>query len=131
MKYENKFDEIIANRPFSTDWFEERNYVVHQIMDVFYDECTFFRTCQTRNNDNEDRSRVIFFELYGSIYVYFEWIENGLIESAQLEKIKDLENKISLVMYSNIENSPEGAAIMLELLNKRKLFYWNIGLDKG
>lgn len=130
MKYENKFDEIIANRPFSTDWFEERNYVVHQIMDVYYDECTFFRTCQTSENDNEDRGRIIFFELYGSIYVYFEWIENGLIESAQLEKIKDLENKISLILYSNLENSPEGAALMLELLYKKQLFHWNIGLDK-
>ena len=131
MKYENKFDEIIANRPFSTDWFEERNYVVHQVMDVFYDECTFFRSCQTTDNDKDDRGRILFFELYGSLYMYFEWIENGLIESGQLEKIMDLENRISLILYSNLENATEGAALNLELLYRKQLYGWDIGLDKG
>ena len=43
MKYTNDFEESVANRPFSTYWYDERCYVVKLILDVYYEQCTYFR----------------------------------------------------------------------------------------
>lgn len=90
------------------------------ITEDFYKECTIFRTCQTKDNDKEDRIRIIFFELYGTLYVWNECIENGLIESGQLDKVID--ENIALVMYSNVANTPPFAPIAMRLLKERKLY---------
>lgn len=56
-KYANEFEEAIANVPYSTDWFEMRNYVVHIVMDVYYDKMDFFRMFQSTPTDDLDRTR--------------------------------------------------------------------------
>lgn len=121
-KYSNKFDEAIDNCPYSTDWFEHRTNILSIIMEDFYDECTFFRTCQTKDNDQEDRIRIIFFELYGTLYVWSECIKDGLIESGQLDKVYEYNEDIAFVMYSNIANVPPFAPIAMKLLKMKELY---------
>lgn len=121
-KYANKFEEAIDNCRYSTDWFKYRTRMLSIILEDFYDECTFFRTCQTKDNDEEDRIRIIFFELYGTLYVWNECIENGLIESGQLDKVYQYDEDIAFVMYSNVANVPPFAPIAMKLLKAKKLY---------
>lgn len=121
-KYANKFEEAIDNCPYSTDWFEYRSNMLSIILDDFYDECTFLQTCQTKNSETEDRIRIIFFELYGTLYVWHECIEDGKIESGQLDKVYQYNEDIAFVMYSNIANVPPFAPIAMKLLKAKKLY---------
>ena len=85
-KYANEFEEAIADVPYSTDWFEMRNDVIHVIGD-YYDKMDFFRKFQSTPKDEPNRKRSLVFEVFGQMYMYNEHFENGRIESGQLDKI--------------------------------------------
>ena len=121
MKYTNQFEESVANRPYSSDWFKERCYVVKLIMDVYYDECTYFQAFQTSIDESQIKFRILFFELFSQLYMYIEHIENGLIESGGLEKIYDLDNEIAFVLYSNVENARPAAPLVMQMLKHKML----------
>lgn len=129
MTYLNKFDEEVDNCPFSTDWDKQRRYVL-SIIESYYNQCTFFRYCQTKPSEEEDRIRIIFFELFGCLYVWSECIENGLIESGQLDKVHQYSEEIAFVMYSNIENVSPFAPLAMKLLKDRKLYPTHEELNK-
>lgn len=118
--YDNKFEEAIANCPYSTDWFKYRNNILSIIMKEFYHECTFFRVCQTKNSNEKDRILIIFFELYGILYVWNECVKNGCIESGQLDKVYQYSD-IAFVMYSSIANISPFAPVAMRLLKEKKL----------
>lgn len=118
--YANKFEEAIDNCLYSTNWAKYRERMLSIIMG-FYDECSFFRTCQTKPNE-EDRIRIIFFELYGTLYVWNESIIDGLIESAQLDKVYQYSEDIAFVMYSNVANVPPFAPIAMKWLKEKSLY---------
>lgn len=129
IKFENPFDEAIANCPASTDWAEQRNMIMNIILS-YYDDMTFFRVAQTKNNDFEDRIRIIFFGLFNCLYVWHEVIENGLLESGQLDKVLNYESNLSIVLYSNITNIKPFAPIANKLLNERMLYPVETNLEK-
>lgn len=126
-KFANEFEEAIADVPYSTDFFEMRNNVVHVIMDEYYDKMDFFRMFQSTPNDDPDRTRSLVFEVFGQMYMYNEHFENGLVESGQLDKIihlsGDWSNCVAVVLYSNVVNAPPAAPIALK-------YYKTIGLHE-
>lgn len=121
-KYANRFDEAIDNCPYDTDWFQYRCNMLSIIMNDFYDECTFFCTCQTADSETEDRIRIIFFELYGNLYVWSECVVNGLIESGQLDKVYQYNEDVAFVMYCNLANVPPFAPIAMRMLKDKRLY---------
>lgn len=121
MKYTNQFEESVANRPYSSDWFKERCYVVELIMDVYYDKCTYFKAFQTSIDESRIKCRILFFKLFSQLYMYIEHIENGLIESGGLEKIYDLDNEIAFVLYSNVENTRPAVPLVMQMLKHKML----------
>lgn len=120
MKYTNQFEESVANRPYSTDWFKERCYVV-KLIDDYYDECTYFQALQADTDNSQITFRILFFELFNQLYMYVEHIQDGLIESGGLEKIYDLDNDISFVLYSNVENPSPAAPLIMKMLRQKML----------
>lgn len=121
MKYTNQFEESVANRPYSSDWFKERCYVVKLIMDVYYDKCSYFQAFQTSLDESRIKYRILFFELFGQLYMYIEHIKDGLIESGGLEKIYDIDNEIAFVLYSNVENARPAAPLVMQMLKHKML----------
>ena len=127
--YENPFDEEIANCPASLNFGEQRNL----IMDVIvrnYDKMTFFRAVQTEDDDSKDRIRIFFFEIFNRMYVWNEVIENGLLESGQLDKVMRDDFSVALVLYSNIVNIKPFAPIAYKLLNDGMLYHVQTNLEK-
>lgn len=127
--FENTFDEEIANCPASTEWAEQRNMIMDIIV-KYYDKMTFFRIVQTENNDSVDCIRIIFFELFNCLYVWNEVIENGLLESGQLDKVLNYDCNLAIVLYSNITNIEPFAPIAHRLLNEGRLYSVKNNLDK-
>lgn len=127
--FENPFDEDIANCPASIDFGEQRNSVMNVIV-KYYDDMTFFRAVQTENDDSKDRIRIFFFELFNRIYVWNEVIENGLLESGQLDKVLNDDFSLALVLYSNIVNIQPFAPIAYKLLNDGMLYHVQTNLEK-
>lgn len=117
-KYANEFEEAIANVPYSTDWFEMRNEVIHLIVDVYHNKMPLFRSFQSTADDDPNRRRCLVFEIFGEMYMYNEHFENGLIESGQLDRIVHLddswENCVAIVLYSNVVNAPPSAPAALK-----------------
>lgn len=134
-KYANEFEEAIANVPYSTDWFEMRNDVLHIIMDVFYEQMDFFRMFQSTPNDDPDRKRCLVFEVFGQMYMYNEHFENGLIESGQLDRIihlsDDWSSCVAIVLYSNVVNAPPAAPAALKYFRAFGIHELHTHLNKG
>ncbi len=120
MKYTNQFEEAVVNRPYSSEWFKERCYVVN-LIDEYYDKCTYFQAFQTITDDANIKYRVLVFELFGQLYMYVEHISDGLIESGGLERIYDIDNNIAFVIYSNVENAEPAAPLVMQLLKHKIL----------
>lgn len=116
MKYANPFEEAVANRPYFSDWFKERNYVVELILGEYYERCTYFTALQTEIE--QKKFRVFFFELFGQLYMYIEHLENGLIESGGLEKIYDWDNGIAFILYSNVENAKPATPLIIYMIKQ-------------
>lgn len=133
--YANEFEEAIANVPYSTEFFEMRNNVVHVIMDVYYSRMSYFRMIQSTPNDDPNRKRSLIFEIYGTFYMYNEHFENGLIESGQLDKIiyvsDGFEDCTSVVLYSNVVNAPPAAAMALKYYKLVGMYEINKQISKG
>ena len=121
MKYSNEFDKAVAERRYYSDWFKERCFIVALFMDVFYDKMTYFIGLQDTFSSSEFISRIFVFELFGNLYVYVEHIEDGKIESGQLEKVYDIDNDISFVLYSNIENAEPATPFVMKLIKSNLL----------
>ena len=120
MKYTNQFEESVANRPYSSDWFKERCYVV-KLINEYYDRFTYFQAFQTNVNESKIKFRVLFSELFGQLYLYVEHLEDGLIESGALEKIYDIDHDIAFVLYSNVENVKPAAPLVMQMLKLKML----------
>lgn len=133
--FANEFEKAIANVPYSTEWFEMRNNVVHIIMDVYYKKMDFFRMFQSTPNDDPDRKRSLVFEVFGQLYMYNEHFENGLIESGQLDKIVHLSDDwndcVAVVLYSNVVNAPPSAPAALKYFKTFGLHEIFPHLNKG
>lgn len=102
-------------------------------MDVIvrnYDKMTFFRAVQTEDDDSKDRIRIFFFEIFNRMYVWNEVIENGLLESGQLDKVMRDDFSVALVLYSNIVNIKPFAPIAYKLLNDGMLYHVQTNLEK-
>lgn len=134
-KFANKFEEAIADVPYSTDFFEMRNNVIHIIMDVYYEKMDFFRMFQSTRTDEPNRRRSLVFEVYGTMYMYNEHFENGLIESGQLDRIvhlsDDWSNCVAVVLYSNVVNAPPSAPMALKYFKAVGFHAINTQLNKG
>lgn len=134
-KYANEFEEAVANVPYSTDWFEMRNDVLHIVMDVYYDKMDVFRIFQSTPNDDPDRKRSLIFEIFGQLYMYNEHFENGRIESGQLDRIIHLSNDwsdcVAVVLYSNVVNAPPAAPVALKYFKAHGLYELFPHLNKG
>lgn len=134
-KYANEFERTIANVPYSTDWFEMRNYVVRVIMDVYYGQMTYFRMFQSTASDDPNRRRCLVFEIFGEMYMYNEHFENGLIESGQLDRIVHIDNNwdncVAVVLYSNVVNAPPAAPLALKYFKLVGLHEINAQLNIG
>ena len=133
--YSNDFENAIMNVPYSTDWFEMRCSVVQIILDEYYDRMTMFQMFQDTPTDEPNRHRSMVFEIYGELYMWNESIENGLIESGQLDKILHLDsdwmNCIAVTLYSNVANAEPAAPIALRYYKSTgKLFVINPQLSK-
>lgn len=127
--FENSFDEDIANCPTSLNFGEQRNMIMDVIVN-YYDKMTFFRVVQTTDNDSVDSIRIFFFELFNCMYVWNEVIENGLLESGQLDKVLNEDFTVALVLYSNIVNIKPFAPIAYKLLNEGMLYHVQTDLEK-
>lgn len=117
----NKFEERLNNLPYSTDWWKRRNLVLGLISDM---QCEFdnIEIYWTSLDENEDhRSRFIFFSFDNNLYIWVDGIINGKIENAQLDKI-DLRNRRGGVLYSNVYNAPPIYELALQALNGNKLY---------
>ncbi len=134
-KFANEFEEAIANVPYSTDWFEMRNNVVHIIMDIYYNKMDFFRMFQSTPDDDPNRQRSLVFEVFGQMYMYNEHFENGLIESGQLDRIVHLSDDwsdcVAVVLYSNVVNAPPAAPLALKYFRAVGLHELFPHLNKG
>ena len=134
-KYANEFEEAIANVPYSSDWFEMRNGVVHIILNVYYEKMNFFRMFQSTATDDPNRRRCLVFEIFGQMYMYNEHFENGLIESGQLDKIVHLDdnwdNCVAIVLYSHVVNAPPAAPLALKYFKLVGLHEINTQMNKG
>jgi len=131
--YSNKFEKSIANVSFSTDWFEMRNNIVH-VIDEYYDYMDFFRKFQSTPTDDPNRFRSLIFMIYGDMYMYNEVIENGKIESGQLDKIIHIEDDwsqcVSVVLYSNVVNSRPCAPVALKYYKVHGMYEIDSHLNK-
>lgn len=127
--FENSFDEDIANCPASINFGEQRNMIMDVIV-RYYDQMTFFRAVQTEDSDSVDRIRIFFFELFNRMYVWNEVIENGLLESGQLDKVLNDDFSVALVLYSNIVNIKPFAPIAYRLVNEGMLYPVQTNLQK-
>lgn len=134
VKYSNEFEEAIANAPYSTDWFEMRNNII-RVINAYYDKMSLFRSFQSTASDEPNRIRSIVFEIFGEIYMYNEHLENGLIESGQLDKIVHLddawENCVAIVLYSNKANVPPAAPTTLKYYKIVGAHIINAHMNKG
>lgn len=129
ISFENSFDEDIASCPASLNFGEQRNMIMNVIV-KYYDQMTFFRAVQTEESDSLDRIRIFFFELFNRMYVWNEVIENGLLESGQLDKVLHEDFSVALVLYSNIVNIKPFAPIAYKLLNDGMLYRVQTDLEK-
>lgn len=59
-----------------------------------------------------------------------EVIENGLLESGQLDKVLNYDCNLAIVLYSNITNIEPFAPIAHRLLNEGRLYSVKNNLDK-
>lgn len=117
----NKFEERLNNLPYSTDWWERRNLMLGLISDM---QCEFdnIEIYWTSLDENEDyRSRFIFFSFDNNLYIWADGIINGKIENAQLDKI-DLRNRKGGVLYANVYNAPPIYELALQALRDNKLY---------
>ncbi|MEE0926792.1 MAG: hypothetical protein UH641_04240 [Bacteroidales bacterium] len=117
----NKFEERLNNLPYSTDWWERRNLVLGLISDMQceFDNIDIYWTSLDENEDH--RSRFIFFSFDNNLYIWVDGIINGKFENAQLDKI-DLRNRRGGVLYSNVYNAPPIYELALQALRDNKLY---------
>ena len=109
MEFKNEFEKYLANIPFTPDWWERRCYVVSLFIKYSGNESNI--KIYTSLDGNIMAS---FCRIFDDYYMLLETKEDGKVESSQLERI--INDYISKVLYSNIENSPSGFAIIYKLI---------------
>lgn len=114
----NDFEKAIENCPYSTDWFEMRNYMAH-ICESFIQkpECEWYHIYEKELGQTKFRS--IVFYIYNFLYVWTDAVVDGEIESSQLDKpYNDVE---ATVLYCNVENGPQFASILFQWIDKGEI----------
>lgn len=114
----NDFENAIDNCPYSTDWFEMRNTML-SIVGSFIEkqECEWYHVYEKDLGDL--KFHCIAFYIYNALYVWTDTIENGLIESSQLDK--PYNDHMAQVLYCNVENSYPFAPMLFKWIDEKDI----------
>lgn len=108
----NDFEKDLFSLPFTPDYWKARCNVLNLIL-------YYINICHSNYKTymSDDGNHMAFIcELFGEIYFWLENIENGLVESSQLERSTN--RYISKVLYANVPNAPAGAMLVMDLIEK-------------
>lgn len=110
----NKLEETLQNVEYSTDWYELRNNLLAAI-GSFIDstDCEWVQVWEKELEKTKLHS--IVFLIYGSLYIWTDFVENGLIEGYIFER--PINDNVSTVLYANTENSTPIAPIIFKLID--------------
>lgn len=114
----NDFENAIDNCPYSTNWFEMRNNML-SIVGSFIEkkECEWHHVYEKELGSL--KFHCIAFYIYDSLYVWTDTIENGLIESSQLDK--PYNDYMAKVLYCNVENSYPFAPMLFKWIDEKDI----------
>ena len=120
----SKIIDAVENAAYSMDWFKRRNNVLDAIVPYVYGaDCTKRIIGQFNLKDNVI-IRSLFFMCEDCLYVWTDIIENGKIESSQLEHIwESAEIKKMMMSYMiyrhDTHNKPIGPFMFQYLLDDK------------
>lgn len=115
----NKFEQALQNVPYSTDWYELRCNYLKVVRDfIGSDDCEWVQVWGTDNLNNVKMHSIVFF-IYGLLYVWTDVVENGHIESSQLDR--PMNDFIATVLYCNVENAPPFAPVLFKMIDNGEI----------
>lgn len=115
----NKFEQAIDNCPYSTYWYEMRNYMCHIVESYLQDsDCEWYHIYE-KELDNGTLFRFTVFYIYNSLYVWTDTVIDGKIESSQLDK--PVNDYIATVLYCNVENAHAAAPLLFKMIDNKKV----------
>lgn len=116
----NAFESKIDSLPYSFD-FNEMRILTFKTLLSFKEQMGYFQ--EFRSIGDDTFHYLIVFEVFGDYYIYSQYIENGKIETYQLEKIIDFDNAIAFVLAANVVNASPGFPFVKQALEKGCFFY--------
>lgn len=114
----NKFEEALQHVPYSTDCYEYRCNNLEVVAHFIESEDCEWSQVWERESPNLKVHSIVFF-IYGQLYVWTDFIENGLIESSQLDR--PVNDYISAVLYCNVENAHAFAPLLFTMIDEGKI----------
>lgn len=120
----SKITDAVENAAYSMDWYKRRNNVLDAIIPFAYgDDCQKRIIGQKHAEDDYNIIlRSMFFMYENCLYVWTDILENGLIESSQLEQVYNSSEfngmRMSYMIYKHDTNDmPLGPLMVQKLLD--------------
>lgn len=114
----NEFEKAIANVPYSTDWYEFRcNNLAVVGNFIGSADCKWVQVWET--TETNIKFYCIVFFIYGMLYVWTDTVEDGKIESSQLER--SVNDYMAKVLYCNVENAPPFSPILFKMIDNKEI----------
>lgn len=115
----NKFEELIENVPYSSDFYEMRCEIAVIVeATMFSDDCKGFNVYDWVHDQKKDtRCRVIIFKVYDKTYLWQDIIVDDKLEGSKLESF-ECNGYASKVIYSTSGSKVPDAMFIIKLIEK-------------
>lgn len=107
----NKFEEALKDVSYSTDWWEYRcNHA--KVVELFTqsNDCEWVQVWERETE--HIKFRCVVFYIYKLLYVWTDTVEDGRVESSQLDR--PVNDYSATVLYCNVENAPPFAPFLMK-----------------
>lgn len=115
----NKFEELIENVPYSSDFYEMRCEIALIIEAILSsDNCKGFSVYDWETEQNVNaKCRIIVFKVYDKTYLWQDVILDGKLEGSKLESF-ECNGYTSKVIYSTSGSKDSDAMFILKLIDE-------------